>query len=133
MAHDDHFLPLYTGKGAPYAVLLSAELWARGRYRLEPVIRSLLEELDPVEKPEPLDEWRTFLELWDFKYPVSADVECPNCHIRTDDWEHDPQKPFRLKGALLSGMVVFTCASCGATVRKKHFKDHVCFDYTLPS
>ena len=136
MAHSDHFLPLYDKSGNMYAVLLSAELWARNRHKLEPLIKGMLEDLEPALrsdaalKPEPLAEWEDFKAYWDFKYPLDTDVECGNCTARTKDWLTDPAKPFRLKSAQLGGLVVFHCNACGATVRKKHFKDHVCFEFT---
>ena len=135
MANSNHFLPLYDKTGNMYAVLLSAELWTRNRHKLEPLIKSMLEDLEPAlmagtHKPEPVAEWEEFKAYWDFKYPLSADVECGNCKVRTEDWLGDPAKPFRLKSAQLGGLVVFHCNTCGATVRKKHFKDHVCFEFT---
>lgn len=131
MAHSDHFLPLYDNKGNLYAVMLSAELWDKNRRKLEPVIRVMLEELEPTEKPEPFHQWEEFMAYWDFKYPYCADVECRNCGSRTDDWRNDPAKPFRLKSAQIGGLAVFHCNACGATVRKKHFKDHMCFEFSL--
>lgn len=128
MAHSDHFLPLYDKKGNLYAVMLGAELWARGSTALEPIIQRLLEEIEPSEYPEPFEQWDEFKVYWDFKYPYCADVLCNNCGARTEDWLHDPAKPFRLKSAQLGGLAVFHCVACGATVRKKHFKDHMCFE-----
>lgn len=131
MSHSDHFLPLYDKDGNMYAVMLSADLWTRNRHKLEPIIRNLLNEIEPVEKPEPLHEWEEFKTYWDFKYPVCADVECGNCKAKTDDWLADPTKPFTLKSAQLGGLAVFRCNRCGATVRKKHFKDHMCFEFSV--
>lgn len=131
MAHSDHFLPLYDSNGTLYAVLLSADLWLRYRHKLEPQVNALLEEMEPTVRPEPLHEWEEFKAYWDFKYPLCADVSCGNCGAHTDNWLEDPQKLFRLRSAQLGGLVVFGCNSCGATVRKKHFKDHVCFEYSI--
>lgn len=131
MAHSDHYLPLYDNSGNLYAVQLSAEFWGRFRHRLEPLIGSLLEEMEPTERPEPLHEWDAFKQYWDFKYPYNAYVECGNCGARTDDWTVDTAKPFRLRSAQLGGLAVFTCRACGATIRKKHFKDHICFEHSL--
>ena len=128
MAHSDHFLPLYDAEGNLHAVLLSAELWRRGAKRLQPLVDSLLESMQPVEQPEPLDEWEMFRQYWDFQYPYNAEVECPHCGVKTPDWTADPAKPFRLRSAQLGGLAVFTCSACGATVRKKHFKDHICYE-----
>ena len=131
MAHSDHYLPLYDKNGNLYAVMLSAEFWLKYRHRLEPRILALLEEMEPQEKPEPVHEWEELKKYWDFKYPVNTEVECGNCGAKTPDWEQDPARPFRLKGANIGGLVVFICKSCGAIVRKKHFKDHICFEYTV--
>ncbi len=130
MADSEHFLPLYDGEGNLYAVLLSAELWQRGAKRLQPVVESLLEAKHPTEQPEPLEEWETFRQFWDFRYPYNAEVECRCCGAKTPDWTADSGKPFRLRSAQLGGLAVFICKACGATIRKKHFKDHICYEVT---
>lgn len=131
MSHSDHFIPLYTKQGDMYAVMLSAELWSKGKRRLEPLVRTLLEAMEPTERPEPLNQWEDFKAYWDFKYPYSAEVSCGNCGAQSADWLNDPEKPFRLKSAQLGGLAVFNCTKCGATIRKKHFKDHVCFEFSV--
>lgn len=130
MARADHVLSLFDQNGKLHAVQLSAELWTRYSHRLEPMLETLLEEMEPTERPEPLHEWDAFKTYWDFKYPYSAEVECLNCGAKTHDWLADPTKPFRLKSAQLGGLAVFACKACGATVRKKHFKDHMCFEFS---
>ena len=139
MTHSEHYLPLYDKKGNFYAVMLSAELWNKYRHRLEPLIEDLLKDMRPAEMdpaqmpgllPESLHEWDTFKQYWDFKYPYNAHVECGNCGSRTEDWTTDPNRPFRFRSAQISGLAVFQCTPCGATVRKKHFKDHMCFEYS---
>lgn len=131
MAHSDHFLQLYDKDGALRTVMISGEFWSRFRHVLEPKIRTLLEEHEPQIREEPLHEWEELKKYWDFKYPYCADVECRNCGAHTDDWLADPAKPFVLKSADFGGLAVFSCKSCGAIVRKKHFKDHMCFEFTL--
>lgn len=132
MSHQDHYLPLYDKKGSLYAVMLSAELWQRLKNRLEPQIIAMLEKMEPsVEKSEPLHEWEELKQYWDFKYPINTEVECGNCGAKTQDWEHDESKPFLLKGANIGGLAVFECKACGAIVRKKHFKDHICYEFTV--
>jgi len=130
MAHSDHFLPLYDKNGTLYSVMLSADLWLRYHSRLEPIIRNILEDMEPTVRPEPLHEWDDFKAYWDFKYPYCADVRCDNCGKTTHDWLDDPDKPFLLRSAQLGGLAVFTCKNCGATIRKKHFKDHICFEFS---
>jgi hypothetical protein len=131
MAHSDHFRLLYDARGDLYSVMLSAALWERGHHRLEATIHSILEVMEPSVRPEPLAEWEDFKTYWDFQYPACMKVVCGNCKTQTENWLSDPAKPFRLKSAQLGGLVVFHCNTCGATVRKKHFKDHICFEFSI--
>ena len=130
MAHSDHFLQLYDPKGNLYCVMLSAELWGKYSHKLEPAIRRILDELEPTIKPEPIHEWDELKQYWDFKYPYCSDVSCGNCGNSTKDWTADPNKPFIFSGANIGGLAVFVCRQCGAIVRKKHFKDHMCFEFS---
>lgn len=130
MAYSDHVLPLYDKSGKLHVVMLSAELWKRSRHLIEPLIEKEEHEAQSPVRPEPLHEWEDFKTYWDFAYPLCADVQCGNCGASTTDWLEDKQKPFRLKSAQLGGLVVFHCNACGATVRKKHFKDHMCFEFS---
>lgn len=130
MAHDESYLSLYDASGTLYGVMISADLWHKSRHQLEPILQSACTPAEPVEQPEPLQEWEDFRSYWDFKYPLTTEVTCGHCGAHTDHWEEDPAKPFRLKSAQLGGLVVYTCKGCGATVRKKHFKDHYCFEFT---
>lgn len=131
MPDSKHFTPLYDQGGELLAVMLSAEFWSRYRHVLEARINACLEEMEPRVREEPLHEWETFKQYWDFKYPYCADVECRNCGASSADWINDPDKPFLLKSASFGGLAVFSCKACGATVRKKHFKDHICFECSL--
>ena len=133
MSYNQHVVPLYDASGNLYAVMLSAELWQRGQKRIEPALHKVLDAMNQPEIPEPIEEWETFAQYWDFKYPLTHDVTCGGCQATTADWVTDPAKPFTLKSAQLGGLVVFKCNGCGATVRKKHFKDHYCFEFTSVS
>ena len=129
MGKTRHVLPLYDAEGALHGILLSPELWRVAGARLEPALKAALAQLEPqAELQEPLEDWESFLQYWDFKYPVEASVCCKICGASTEHWLEDPKHPFTLKSAQLGGLVVFLCKSCGAVVRKKHFKDHVCFE-----
>ncbi len=130
---DSHLVPLYSKDGSMYGVLISPELWDRVSRKVAPILEQALDVMYPAlanQKPEPLDDWNLFKDYWDFKYPFTAEVECKICGASTPDWEHDPEKPFHLKSASVSGLCVFHCKACRATVRKKHFKDHICFEAT---
>lgn len=131
MAHSDHFLKLYDSGGSLVTVMLSAELWEKIRGKVEPVVLQTLEAMEPSlfsEPVEPMEEWEEFKMFWDFKYPLETSVRCESCGTFTEDWLADSSKKFRLKSAQLGGLIVFHCNECGATVRKKHFKDHICFE-----
>lgn len=131
MGSSESFFRVYGQDGSLHAVMLSASLWEKVGHILEPKIWEIMRGSESLESPEPLHEWEELKKYWNFKYPVCTDVQCGNCGLVTDDWEHDPEKRFRLKSASFGGLVVFTCSGCGATIRKKHFKDHVCFEYSL--
>ena len=124
--HD--ILYLYDAKGTLRGVQLSRTLWESAKTH----ILAAQEPQPAVETREPLDAWEEFKQYWDFKYPFCANVECRNCGARCDDWEHDPARQFRLCTANLGGLLVFRCTACGASIRKKHFKDHMVFEMTPP-
>lgn len=126
MKKEEHFIQLYDRDGNLHSVQLSAELWQKGGNRLKSIVDSLFEE--PEQREEPLHEWEQFKKFWDFQYPYCSDVECKICGAKVDDWQTAPDHPFILKSAQLGGLAVFSCKQCGATVRKKHFKDHICFE-----
>jgi len=121
-------LYLHDAKGTLYGVQLSLALWERAKAH----ILKVQEASVVVNAPEPFDAWEEFKQYWDFKYPFCANVECLHCGARCDDWEHDPAHQFRLRTANLGGLLVFRCAACGASIRKKHFKDHMVFEITPP-
>lgn len=84
----------------------------------------------PFDRAEPLAAFAEFKTLWDFRYPYEARVQCRACGTSTDDWEQDPAHPFHLTNTNFGGLLVFRCKACNATVRKKHFRDHVAFECT---
>jgi len=119
---------LYDATGTLCGVQLSPALWERAQSH----ILKLQAPRPVIDTPEPRDAWEEFKQHWDFKYPFCANVECRNCGARCDDWEHDPAHQFRLRTANLGGLLVFRCTACSATIRKKHFKDHIVFETTPP-
>ena len=119
---------LYDAKGTLYGVQLSPALWECAKAH----ILTILEPRPAMEAPEPLEDWEEFKQYWDFRYPFCADVQCLHCGARCDDWEHDPARRFKLRTAHLGGLLVFRCTACGASIRKKHFKDHMVFEMTPP-
>ncbi|SHN71384.1 hypothetical protein [Desulfovibrio litoralis] len=126
-----HFQEIKDDNGNLAYVKIDSNLWAIIKNSVTPCIEKALNVLYPPEKPEPLEDWKEFLECWDFKYPEEAKVLCKNCGLATEDWLSDPKKPFRLKSASISGLVVFECSKCKATVRKKHFKDKICYESSI--
>ena len=128
MKRNEHFIELYDKNGNFHSIQLSAEAWKKGGKPLTNLVESLFAKEAPIEAAEPVAEWETFQQYWDFEYPICADVECKTCGIKVDNWQTAPEHPFTLKSAQLGGLVVFICKGCGSIVRKKHFKDHICFE-----
>jgi len=125
----EDILYLFDPNGQLYGVQLSPTLWKK----VESYILSTQQIQAVEEVPEPLGAWEEFKQYWDFKYPFCAKVECLHCGARSDDWEHDLTHKFRLRTANLGGLLVFRCINCGASIRKKHFKDHMVFEVTPPA
>ena len=120
----DHINELFDKDGNLIGALLSADAWAavsRDVYALLGVDSPAVVE----ETPEPTSDWETLKEYWDFPYPVDTDVHCEICGAKTDNWEADDPRVFRLTAANLAGLVSFKCVQCEAKVVKKHFKDEI--------
>lgn len=126
-----HFMELFDADGQLRGVHISPELWTRLKERFLPTLEAALYELDPacrpkpLERPEPMDEWETLLQYWDFTYPPDYDVTCEHCGATTTDWRQDDPRKFRLTNANLGGLVTFQCQTCKALILKKHFKKHL--------
>lgn len=125
----EHINELYDKDGNLIGALLTAEAWNHVR-------TTVLAALGVEEKPEvqevfePLGDWETLKEYWDFSYPVDMDVACENCGNSTEDWSADEPRKFHLTSANLAGLVSFKCAGCQAKVQKKHFKDEIVTECT---
>jgi len=125
----DHIHELFDKDGNLIGALLSAEAWTAVR---NDVLASLglAEQSAPPEKPEPLGDWETLQQYWDYTYPVDTDVTCSVCGNATDDWAADDPRKFRLTAANLAGLVSFQCQKCRAKVVKKHFDNTITTEST---
>lgn len=115
--------------GKPFAYMLTRQLWNLVRNDLKAGEDELFLKSGAVVS-EPLEDFVKFMDSWDFSYEYSPTVKCPCCGNATDDWRTDPLHPFVLANANIAGLLVFHCTKCGATIRQKHFKDHVAFEFT---
>lgn len=115
-------------RGNIVAVQLPLALWER----LRPALAAEGEDTSDAGAPlpEPMDGFADFLRYWDFRYPYDPAVRCPHCGVHVEDWRTAPGHPFHLANANLGGLLVFHCRSCGATIRQKHFRDHVALEST---
>ena len=125
----DHINELFDKDGNPIGALLSAEAWAAVKTDVLAKL-GLADTSAPPEKPEPVADWETLQQYWDFPYPVDTDVTCSCCGNATDDWAADDPRKFRLTSANLAGLVSFKCMQCQAKVVKKHFKDTISTECT---
>lgn len=119
---------LTDARGTVVAVQLPLALWERLKPALE--AEALAETGPGAPAPEPMDGFADFLRFWDFRYPYDPAVSCPHCGSHVEDWRTAPGHPFRLANANLGGLLVFHCQGCGATIRQKHFRDHVALEST---
>lgn len=113
---------LFDKDGNLLGVVLSAEAWDAVRGQVE---KALDLGAAPRENPEPLADWETLKQYWDFGYPVDTDVACSACGAQSADWAADEPRKFRLLAATLGGLVTFRCQCCQAKILKKHFKKHI--------
>lgn len=114
------FQELFDAQGNPLGALLGPRAWGLVR---EIVLARFAPAEEPAALVEPIQDWRTLVQFWDFKYPVDLDVACSACGNQTLDWEHDAPRKFQLTAANLGGLVTFRCLGCQAKIMKRHFKD----------
>lgn len=125
----EHINELYDKDGNLIGALLTAEAWTAVR-------KQVLDTLGLAEAPaepeinEPIGEWETLKEYWDFSYPVDVDVACDACGNSTEDWTADNPRLFQLTSANLAGLVAFKCTKCRAKITKRHFKDEIITECT---
>lgn len=115
--------------GKPYAYVVSRELWNAVSHELKAGEKELFLKSGSV-RPEPLGDFRKFMEFFDCPYEYQGTVRCPNCGKETEDWRTDPKHSFSLSNANLGGLLVFQCSGCGGTIRQKHFQDGVVVEFT---
>jgi len=122
MSH--HITELFDKDGNLIGCLLTAEAWTAAK---DSVLKALgLEERAAApERKEPIADWETLTDYWDFSYPVDFDVACEHCGNATDNWQADKPRLFRLTSANLAGLVSFQCTKCVSKIVKKHFKDQI--------
>ena len=125
----DHITELFDKDGNLIGALLTAPAWTAVRDQVMSCL-GIQETPAVVEKPEPLADWETLQQYWDFPYPVDTDVACEHCGNSTEEWAADDPRKFRLTSANLAGLVSFKCMNCRAKVVKKHFKDKISTECT---
>lgn len=126
---NEHIRELYDKDGNLVGCLLTAEAWQAAG----PQIKELLgvsEEAPEPKVEEPLHEWDTLKEYWDFNYPPDNAVHCEHCGTSTEDWLQDDPRKFTLTSATLGGLVSYRCEQCRSRVQKKHFKDEMVTECT---
>jgi hypothetical protein len=129
------FSPLFLtdAEGRRVAVQIPYDLWEHIKEHAVSRHAAASANSAPAPPPaEPLEAFAEFLKYWDFRYPYSPAVNCPLCGITVEDWRAGEDRAFRLANANLGGLLVFRCSRCNATIRQKHFRDHVAFEFTPP-
>lgn len=125
-------LYLCNDQGDAQAVQLPIQVWTKIEAKVMPLIREALGESAEPEKeslpPEPLADWQTLTEYWDFKYPVNTEVHCDLCGSQTEDWTKDEPRKFWLRACNLGGLLRYQCLSCQAMVTKRLYKDKIKFE-----
>ena len=125
----DHITELFDKNGNLIGALLTAEAWTNVRDQVMTALGIQEKSSEPL-RPEPMADWKTLQQYWDFAYPVDTDVLCEHCGATTEDWARDEPRLFRLTSANLAGLVAFRCTTCQSKVVKKHFKDRITTECT---
>jgi len=120
----EHINELFDKDGNLIGCLLTTEAWEAVRDQVNAALGVTIEPVEQ-ESPEPIAEWETLKEYWDFQYPVDTDVACEQCGSSTEDWADDDPRLFRLTSANLAGLVAFKCMQCKSKITKRHFKDEI--------
>ena len=118
MSNEQYVQKLYDKSGNLIGALLTAEGWE--------IVKNNFKEAPEVnQRPEPLADWETLTQFWDFPYDVDYDVKCDHCGNETENWQNDEPRKFRLSSATLGGLTTFTCQSCQSRIIKRHFSDEI--------
>ncbi|GAB7021623.1 hypothetical protein [Salidesulfovibrio brasiliensis] len=125
----EHIRELYDKDGTLIGCLLTAEAWQAAGDQIKELL-GLKEEVQQPKAKEPVQEWNTLKEYWDFPYQPKNDVRCDECGSSTEDWLQDEPRKFTMTSATLGGLVSYRCEKCRSRVQKKHFKDEVVFECT---
>jgi len=119
-------------QGHVLSVHIPMEIWSKIETKIMPLIQEVSGQLaDPAGEappPEPMADWQTLTEYWDFKYPVNTEVHCDLCDSRTEDWTKDEPRKFWLLACNLGGLVRYCCLTCQARVTKRLFKDKITYE-----
>ncbi|CCH49451.1 hypothetical protein [Pseudodesulfovibrio piezophilus] len=119
-----HINELFDKDGNLIGALLTAEAWTHVRKEVLSALGVKEESTSDIPR-EPLSDWETLKQYWDFSYPVDTNVHCEHCGNDTLDWAADEPRRFYLTSANLAGLVAFRCANCHSKIQKKHFKDEI--------
>lgn len=125
------YMELFDDQGVSQGLWISPELWERVADDVQPILAQASGHeactAHPAEPAvaEPMADWNTLKEYWDFSYPLESSVTCGHCGAQSEDWQADEPRKFLLKSATFGGLVSFQCVACKARVVKRHFKDEV--------
>ncbi|MFO7597712.1 MAG: hypothetical protein R6W92_15395 [Desulfocurvibacter africanus] len=125
---------LCNAQGEVLAVQLPIQVWTQIEAKVMPLVQEALgKSAEPEEEslpPEPMADWQTLIDYWDFKYPVNTEVHCDVCASRTEDWTKDEPRKFWLRACNLGGLLRYRCLNCQAMVTKRLYKDKIKFEAT---
>ncbi len=122
----ERILKVHDFRGNLSGVMIRADIWAEIENLLSARIAT------SYGPREDLSGFKDLMQAWNFRYPYDPAVQCPKCGSQTPDWSADEPRVFNLVSGSLSGLLVFRCAKCGATVRHKYFKDHMTVESSSP-
>lgn len=126
MIDNERILKIHDSQGNMKGVMVPADIWAE----IESMLASRMSQ--PAVPKEDISGFKDLMQAWNYRYHYDPKVACSHCGASTRDWRQDEPRKFRLVSGNLSGLLVFHCAGCGATIRHKYFKDHVTVESSSP-